>query len=77
VLIEGLDTEGEKNPPMGGIISQVKRQEEGDTNKIVFLLLFWAKIPPHPCLPAGRLPLSPAGEGGVRGRKNRGRDEKP
>jgi len=32
-----------KIPPMGGIISQVKRQEEGDTTSIVFLLLFWVK----------------------------------
>jgi len=39
---------------MGGIISQVKRQEEGDTNKIVFLFLFWAKNPLHPSpLPQG------------------------
>jgi hypothetical protein len=33
-----------KIPPMVGIISQVKRQEEGDTNKIVFLFFILGKF---------------------------------
>jgi len=36
----GLDTEGESPSPMLGIISQVKRQEEGKGTLIAFLFFF-------------------------------------
>jgi hypothetical protein len=42
--VEGLGTEGEKSRVCRGIISQVKRQEEGEMNEIVFLLLFWGNL---------------------------------